>query len=222
VIAMEMASSPRERLLRHGAQALSDEELLAVLLRNGCPGRSALEVACGLLKRAGGLPGLLAADRVALGEYGASEGRASIVLAALEVTHRLRRARLARRNLLSDPAAVAHYLALRLRGEGQEILGALYLDARNRLSAEREIFRGTLTRAAAEPAAILKEAIRHNAARFIVFHNHLSGDPTPSKEDLAFTRRLAHAASIVDIGLADHVILGEPGQWVSLGRRGVW
>jgi DNA repair protein RadC len=104
----------------------------------------------------------------------------------------------------------------------QEVLGALYLDVRNRLLAERELYRGTLSRAAVEPRRVLQEGLLIGAAGCVVFHNHPSGDPTPSAEDLAFTRRLAEAGEIVGVRLVDHLVLGGPGRWISLRERGGW
>jgi DNA repair protein RadC len=126
------------------------------------------------------------------------------------------------REPLAHPAAAASYLALRYAGRDQEVLGALYLDTRHRLIAERELYRGTLNRAAVEPRLVLKEGLLAGAAALIVFHTHPSGDPTPSAEDLAFTRRLGEAGEVVGIRVVDHLILGGVGRWVSLAERGGW
>jgi DNA repair protein RadC len=123
---------------------------------------------------------------------------------------------------MTHAAAVARYLTLRFGVPDQEIMGAIFLDARNRLIGESEFFRGTLQRAAVEPRALLKEALLRGASAFAVFHTHPSGDPSPSVEDLTFTRRLAEAAEAVGIRLADHLILGQGGRWVSLRERGGW
>ncbi len=101
-------------------------------------------------------------------------------------------------------------------------MGALYLDTRNRLLAERELYRGTVNRAAVEPRAILKEGLLHGACGMVVFHTHPSGDPSPSPEDLAFTRRLSEGGELVGVRLVDHLILGGVGRWVSLRERGAW
>ncbi len=101
-------------------------------------------------------------------------------------------------------------------------MGALYLDTRNRLLAEHEFFRGTLSRAAVEPRAILKHGLLCDAAGFLLFHTHPSGDPSPSAEDLAFTRRIAEAGELVGVRLVDHLILGSGERWVSLKQRGAW
>ena len=101
-------------------------------------------------------------------------------------------------------------------------MGALFLDVRNRLIGESEAFRGTLSRAAVEPRAIMKEALLRSAKSIILFHTHPSGDPTPSAEDLTFTRRMAEVGELLDIKLSDHLILGAGGRWMSLRRRGAW
>ena len=213
---------PRERLLRSGGAALSDAELVAVLLRTGRPGLSAIEMSQEILAERGGLAGLLTSGAVHLKRRGLGGAKAATLLAAIELGRRLVYAKVHQRELLNDPAAVAEYLGLRYVSEDQEVMGALYLDVRNRLIAESDVFRGTLSRAAVEPRAILKEALLRSAWGIILFHTHPSGDPSPSAEDLAFTRRMASAGELVGIRLIDHVILGGGSRWVSLQRRGAW
>lgn len=213
---------PRERLLVSGEAALSDAELLAVLLRTGRRGASALDLARELLREAGGLEGLPGLAPLALRRRGVGPAKAAAVRAAVELGRRLARAQLPERDPLGHPAAVARYLALRYGLPDQEVMGALYVDTRNRLLGERELFRGTLSRAAAEPRAILKEGLLRGAAGVILFHTHPSGDPSPSAEDLAFTRRLSEAGEVVGLRLVDHLVLGPSGAWVSLRQRGAW
>ncbi|HLF56641.1 MAG TPA: DNA repair protein RadC [Thermoanaerobaculia bacterium] len=213
---------PRERLLAKGARSLGDAELVAVLLRTGRRGASAIEMARELLDAVGGLAGLATAQQASLARRGLGAAKSAGLVAAIEVGRRLARAEIADREPLARPAAVASYLALRFALREQEVLGALYLDVRNRLLAERELYRGTLSRAAVEPRRVLQEGLLLGAAGCIVFHNHPSGDPTPSAEDLAFTRRLAEAGEIVGIRLVDHLVLGGPGRWLSLRERGGW
>jgi DNA repair protein RadC len=213
---------PRERLLRHGAAALSDAELVALLLRTGGRGASAVDLARDLLAAVDGLAGLVGCDAGPLRRRGLGDAKLAAVLAAVELACRLSRARLPEREALTHPAAVARYLTLRYARAEQEVMGAIYLDSRNRLLAEREIYRGTLNRAAVEPRAILKEALLRGAAGVLLFHTHPSGDPSPSAEDLAFTRRLAEAAEAVGVRLLDHLVLGDATRWVSLRDRGGW
>jgi DNA repair protein RadC len=211
----------RERLLHHGAQGLSDHELLAVVLRNGSsPGPPPLRVAQHLLTAAGGLGGLLSADRESLRDCGAGDGRVAVVLATAELARRMSRSRIAGSGDMNTADAVAAYLHLRSGLDEQEVMGALYLNVHNRLLADREIFRGTLTQATVEPRPILSLALRHRAARFILWHSHPGGDPEPTIEDLAFTRRMLEAGKLLGIQLLDHLILGCRGRWISLARRG--
>ena len=211
---------PRERLLKQGSDALSPAELVAVLLRTGVKGVSAIRMAAELLQETGGLAGLVALTPQALRRKGLGPAKAASLLAALEIASRLAREQLAERKPLTRPAEVAHYLALRYWARDQEVMGALFLDARNRLLGEKELFRGTLDRAIAEPREILKEGLLRGAAGVIVFHTHPSGDPSPSPEDLTFTRRMRDAGELVGVRLLDHFILGNAGRWVSLKQRG--
>ncbi len=213
---------PRERLLHSGGASLSDAELVAVLLRTGRPGQSAIEMGQELVAERGGLGGLLRSDVTKLKRRGLGDAKAATLLAAVELGRRLARVRMPRRDLMDRPDAVASYLGLRYAQEDQEVMGALYLDVRNRLIAESDIYRGTLSRAAVEPRAILKEGLLHSASGFILFHTHPSGDPSPSAEDLSFTRRMSEAGELLGVKLLDHIVLGSAGRWVSLGRRGAW
>ena len=213
---------PRERLLAQGSRALGDAELLAVLLRTGRPGASALEVARETLAAIGGLSGLASSGAQPLLRKGLGEAKAAALHAAAEIGRRLARGEAFERAAMGAPAAVASYLTLRYGVRDQEVMGALYLDTRHRLIAERDLYRGTINRAAVEPRAILKEGLIHGACGVVVFHTHPSGDPSPSAEDLAFTRRLAEGGELVGIRLIDHLILGGVGRWTSLRERGAW
>ena len=213
---------PRERLVREGGTALTDTELLAVLLRTGCAGVSALDLARELLATAGGLANLATLDAGALRRRGLGSAKSAVLLAALELARRVARAELPDRLPLGNPEAVARYLLLRYAERDQEIMGALFLDIRNRLLGEAELYRGTMVRASVEPRAFLKQALLRSAAGLLLFHTHPSGDPSPSAEDLAFTRRLADAGELLGIRLLDHVVLGGGRRWVSLRRRGGW
>lgn len=213
---------PRERLLKHGSETLSDPELVAVLLRTGVRGISAVQMARELLQETGGLSGLVALTFQSLRRNGLGPAKAATLLAALEIASRVAREQLPEREPLTRPAEVARYLALRYWARDQEVMGALFLDARSRLLGEKELFRGTLDRAIAEPREILKEALLRGAAGVILFHTHPSGDPSPSPEDLTFTRRMRDAGELVGVRLLDHFILGSAGRWVSLKQRGAF
>ncbi|HEX9688220.1 MAG TPA: DNA repair protein RadC [Thermoanaerobaculia bacterium] len=210
---LPLSERPRERLARAGPAALSGEELLALLLGSGARGESALDCARRLLARHGGLAGLAGLSGSELArEKGVGRARASAIEAAVEVGRRLAAETLSTRDLFNEPGLVKEYLR-RTHGDGtQERTGALYLNARNRLLRDdSEIYRGTLDRAVVEPRELLKRALLANAAAFIVYHNHPSGDPAPSREDREFTRRLASAADLVGLRLLDHVVVGREG-----------
>ena len=213
---------PRDRLLMHGSETLSDAELLSILLRSGRPGASAIELARELLARTKGLKALVGAEPQALLQPGLGPGKLTVILAAVELGRRLIRSEIPDSEPLSRPEVVAQYLALRYTTDAQEVMGSLFLDTRNRLLSEGEIFRGTLSRAAVEPRAILKRGLLLSASGLVLFHTHPSGDPAPSAEDLAFTRRLSEAGEVVGIRLVDHLVLGSAARWVSLRQRGGW
>jgi DNA repair protein RadC len=213
---------PRERLLQQGGSSLADSELLAVLLRTGRRGASAIQMAMDVLRENGGLSGLLTATPHSLRRHGLGPAKAASLLAAVELGRRLAREQLLDREPLSRPVDVARYLALRYHTSDQEVMGALFLDARNLLLGEREMFRGTLSRISVEPREILRECLQRGASSIYLFHTHPSGDPEPSAEDLLFTRRMAEAAEIVGLRLVDHVVLGHRGRWVSLREKSAW
>lgn len=216
------SEKPRERLLAHGGEALSETELLAVLLRVGAPGKSVAELAGELLAELGGLGGLATCEPHRLQRPGIGPAKSATLLAAVELGRRLARAELPERRPMSHPSKVASYLALRYALPDQEVMGALFVDSRNRLLGDREMFRGTIDRAAVEPRAVLKEALLRGASGILLFHTHPSGDPSPSVEDLVFTRRMVRAAEVMGLRLLDHLILASGGGWVSLRERGAW
>ncbi len=209
------------RLLLDGAQSLSDAELVSVLLHSSCRGTSAQGLAEKLLRDLGGLAGLGSADARLLERGGVGTVRAAILLAARELAARFGRARILGREVLDQPAAIANYVTLRFGSADQEVLGCLFLDAKNCLLTDRELFRGTLSRISVEPRQILRAALWHGASSIILFHTHPSGDPTPSADDLAFTKRMASVSRVVGIRLADHLVVGGLGKWTSMVRRGV-
>ncbi len=214
---------PREKLLAaEDRTIIPDAELVAVLLRSGPKGLGSIGLARQLLHENGGLAGLVGADPQALRRGGLGWARVATLLAAVEIGRRLARGKLRGTDILSRPADVARYLVLKYQKVDQEVMGALFLDLRHRLLGEREIYRGTLHRAAVEPREILKQCLVRGAACVALFHTHPSGDPTPSSEDVLFTRRMAEAAEVVGVELVDHLVLGATGRWVSLRNRGPW
>lgn len=202
---------PLARLLARGPRALTDCELIAVLLGEPVPA-----LARDLLDRCGGLERLAAAEpHLLLGAGGRGPAR---VRAAVELAARMAHRAIPVREPMSRPAAVARYINLRYLRD-QEVLGAFFVDSRHRLIGERELFRGTLHRAAAEPRVVLKEALLLGAAAILLFHTHPSGDPAPSREDLLFTRRMARAGETLGIALVDHLVVGVGDRWVSIRER---
>ncbi len=208
-------------MLRKGPEHLEDEELLAIVLGTGSARKPLLETAHELLAD-GGFPSLFArgaADLRAL-VHGVGPAKATRVAAVLEIAARVTRDSLSRKSLFGDPAAVGRYLVERLAGETQEVMGGLLLDAKNRLVRDAPLFRGTVTHAAVAPGPLFRQAILAGAAGLILYHNHPSGDPEPSPEDLATTRRFVAAGREIGVEVKDHVVVGR-GRWVSFHERGL-
>jgi DNA repair protein RadC len=211
---------PREKLLARGAAALTDAELLAVLLRTGLPGTSVLDLAREWLHDVGGLEALMALDAVQLSRRpGVKGSKATLLAAALELGRRLARARLEGQPLLDRPQEVATYVARYYAAERVEIFGCLTLDVRNRLLRCHVLHRGARAYANVEPAEVFHAAIRDNAHGLILWHTHPSGDPSPSDDDLSLTKRLSDAGNSLAIPVLDHVVVGREG-FVSLRQRG--
>ncbi len=198
-------------------ESLSDTELVTLLLRKERSDSSVLEIARKLTSEMSSLAAVRLPGDVLLRRLGRTN--AGTLLAAVELGRRLARVEVANGNLLERPEAVAAYLTFRYARSDQEVMGALFCNARRRLIAEREIYRGTLSRAAVEPRTILKTALLLESRGFILFHTHPSGDPSPSDADLSFTQRMAEASAFLGVRLLDHLILGG-GRWVSLLRQG--
>jgi len=210
---------PRERLDRLGPKALAHHELLAILLRNGRRGESAVARAEAVLKEAGGLERLSTLSPGQLVKLGLGRVQAVTLAAAIELAARMGNESLGREKF-SNPGRVEAYLSRLYGRRTQESTGVLLLDAKHRLLRDRECYLGTIDRALVEPREILKQALLEDAAAMILYHNHPSGDAAPSAEDLEFTRRLKHAADLVGVRLLDHVIVGRGG-CASLRERGL-
>jgi DNA repair protein RadC len=210
---------PRERLACHGAPALSNRELVAVLLGTGSGRGSALDLADGVLEA--GLRGLAGCS---LGElerrHGLGRAKATRLLAALELGGRLASAPRETSDVFRTPEDAARYLLPRYAARPVETFGLLALDVRHRLKKESVISVGCLTSSLVHPREVFQEAVVARAAALVLFHNHPSGDPEPSDEDIALTRRLAAAGRLMGIEVLDHLVLGA-GRIVSLKQRGV-
>lgn len=211
---------PREKLLDRGAGALTDAELLAIFLRTGVTGMSAVSLARQLLDDYGGLAPLLAADRHEFCQgHGLGTAKFVQLQAVVEMARRYLAERLERSDPLTDPAATRDYLTARLARQPHEVFAALFLDTRHRVLAYEELFRGTIDGAAVYPREVVKAALRHNAAAAIFAHNHPSGVAEPSRADRSLTRRLTDALALVDIRTLDHFVIGA-GEAVSFAERG--
>lgn len=212
---------PRERLHALGASSLADAELLAILLRTGIKGRSAVDVARQLLGRFGSISALLEAGSANLaGTPGLGSAKLAQLQAALELARRALREDLSSRDALSSPRAVRDYLRLLLSGREQEVFVVLLLDAQHRVIASEEMFRGTLTQTSVYPREVVKCALKHNCAAVIFAHNHPSGVAEPSHADELLTRSLKAALALVDVQVLDHFIVAGT-RTMSFAERGL-
>ncbi len=211
---------PREKLLLKGADALSDAELLAIFLRTGIKGVSAVELSRQLLSSFGSLRGLLTASQEKFCSYkGLGNAKYAQLQAVLEMANRHLSETLKRGDCLTNPADTVSYLRSRLRDHPYEVFACLMLDNRNRVIAFREMFRGTIDGASVYPREVVKQALADNAACVILAHNHPSGISEPSQADIHITERLKKALALVDIRVLDHVIIGE--QALCFSERGL-
>ncbi|MEQ1592015.1 MAG: DNA repair protein RadC [Thiobacillaceae bacterium] len=199
---------PREKLLRQGAGALTDAELIAVFLRTGVVGKSAVDLGRELLERFGGLSGLCHADKKsACAAPGVGEAKYALLQAVMEMARRTLDEEMKAGNALDSPEAVRAYLRLILHNKEYEVFCCVFLDAQNRVIAVEELFRGTLTQTSVYPREIIKRALFHNAGALILAHNHPSGVAESSQADRQLTRRLAEVLALVDIRVLDHFIV---------------
>lgn len=202
---------PREKLLRQGAAALTDAELVAVFLRTGVTGKSAVDLGRELLARFGGLGGLCRADRkAACAAPGVGEAKYALLAAVMEMARRTLAEDMQSGDALTSPQAVRDYLRLTLRGKEYEVFCCAFLDAQHRVIALEELFRGTLTQTSVYPREIVRRALHHNAAAVVLAHNHPSGVAEPSQADRQLTDRLAEALRLVDVRILDHFIVAGP------------
>jgi DNA repair protein RadC len=212
---------PREKLLARGASALSDAELLAIFLRTGVAGMSAVDLARELLVKYGGLTGLFAADRSDFCEVkGMGAAKYAQLQAVLEMSRRALQEELQRGDVLSSPRAVRDYLKLLLAGRGQEVFMVLFLDTQHRVIAFEELFHGTLSQTSVYPREVVKRALAHNAAAVILAHNHPSGVTEPSQADQLLTGALKQALALVDVTVLDHFVVAA-GKTLSFAERGL-
>jgi DNA repair protein RadC len=215
------AERPRERLLQLGSGALSEAELLAIWLRHGKRGMSALDIARSLLAHFGSLRSVLAAERLALCAHpGVGPARWAELQAALELVRRHHLERLQVGPVLGSPRAARDYLIARLRDLEHEVFCCLFLDSRHRLTSCEQLFRGTVDGASVHPREVVKQALARNSTAVILAHNHPSGVAEPSQADEIITTRLRDALALVEIRLLDHLIIGD-GCCTSLAEKGL-
>ncbi len=211
---------PREKLLERGPQALSDVELLAILLRTGMAGKSVLQLAEELLAP-GGIAGLLHASRQQLQACkGLGPAKQAELLAVAELARRALGQRLREREAFHTPGAVRQYLQLHLAHKAHEVFAVLFLDSQNRLLALEELFRGTLTQTSVYPREVVLRARHHASSAVVLAHNHPSGSVQPRRADEALTANLKAALALVDVRVLDHIIVGH-GQTLSMAEQGL-
>ena len=219
---LPVGERPRERLREHGPRYLNNAELVAILLRSGIAGENAINLATRILAEFEGLGGLARAGYGELfGQRGLSHAKTCEILAALELGRRISSLAPEERAQIGCPQDAANLVAAEMAPLAQEHLIVLLLNTRNQVVARREIYIGTVNSSAVRPAEVLRPAVRENAPSIIVVHNHPSGDPTPSPEDVAVTRDLIAAGKLMDIELLDHLVIGQGGRFVSLKEKGL-
>lgn len=199
---------PREKLLQRGPSALSDAELLALLLRTGVKGKNVLELAQELVDRFKGVRGLLHSGANALGQIkGLGPAKRAELLAVVELARRALAEELKEQPLFDSPQAVAHYLQLHFGHKPHEVFAVLFLDSQHRLVALEELFRGTLAQTSVYPREVVLRALHHHAAAVVLAHNHPSGTAEPSRADEMLTQTLKSALSLVDVRVLDHFVV---------------
>ena len=218
---LQASDRPRERLASLGAQALTTAELIAILLRVGVKGENAVEVGQRLLQKFNGIGGLQRAPLKELVSQRAIGGaKAAQIKAAIELGRRLVHETPGERPVINSPADAADLLRYEMAALEQEHLRVLLLDRRNRVLETVEVYKGSVNSSQVRIAELFKDAVRANASAIIVAHNHPSGDPTPSPDDVAVTRAMVQAGRLLDVDVLDHLVIGQ-GRWVSLKERGL-
>jgi DNA repair protein RadC len=212
---------PRERLRDYGPEALSDAELLAILLRVGVSGLNVIQLAQWLLTEYGGLRGLQRAGfQDIANRHGMGAAKVAQLKAALEIGRRLAILSFDERMLIKSPSDVAKLMQIEMVNLDQEHLRAIYVDTKNRVLKIHTVYVGTLHSSVVRISEVFKEGIKINSASVIVVHNHPSGDPTPSTEDVLVTRQIVEAGKLLEVEVLDHLVIGH-GRYVSLRERGL-
>ncbi len=218
---MALSERPRERLAQHGAQVLTNAELLAILLRVGVPGENAIQIGHRLLQYFGSISGLHRAPyEEVCAQRGVGPAKAAQIKAAIELGIRMTLESPEERPTIHSPADAAALVKHEMSALEQEELRVILLDTRNGVLGLVEVYRGSLNSSQVRVGELFKSAIRRNAAAVLIVHNHPSGDPSPSPEDIQITRTIVEAGRLLDIRVLDHLIIAG-GQYVSLKERGV-
>lgn len=221
IMDLHEADRPRERLATLGPQVLTNAELIAILLHVGVKGESAIAVGQRLLKEFNGLTGLHRAPFADLvQQHGLGNAKAAQIKAAIELGRRLTVDCPEERPAINSPADAAALVQYEMSALEQEHLRVILLDRRNRVMETVEVYKGSVNSSQIRVGEVFKEAIRKNASALIVIHNHPSGDPTPSPDDVAVTRAIVQAGKLLDVEVLDHLVIGH-GKWVSLKERGL-
>ena len=211
---------PREKLLARGPQALSDVELLAIVLRTGMAGKNVFQLSAELLAP-NGVAGLLQASAQSLKlTKGLGPAKQAELLAVFELARRALGQQLQQREVFHTPGAIKHYLQLQLAHKNHEVFAVLFLDNQNRLLATEELFRGTLSQTSVYPREVVMRALHHQSAAVVFSHNHPSGSVQPSRADEHLTQTLKAALALVDVRVLDHIIVGQ-GQALSMTEQGL-
>ncbi|MDM8565784.1 DNA repair protein RadC [Candidatus Halobeggiatoa sp. HSG11] len=218
---MPMDERPREKLLQRGAEALTNAELLAIFLRTGTVGKSAIDLAKDLLEEFGDLRSLLGADQKRFCKAkGLGNAKYVHLQACVEMSRRYLRECLERGDILTSPEATRNFLMAELSGRPYEVFACLFLDTKNRVITFDEMFHGTIDGASVYPREIAKRALRHNASAVILSHNHPSGIAEPSRADITITKRLKEILELIDVRVLDHFIVGD-GCYISFVEEGL-
>jgi DNA repair protein RadC len=214
------AERPREKLLALGANALSDAELLAIFLRTGIKGKTAVDLARDIISHFGGLRQLLLADQKAFCQFsGLGEAKFSQLQAVIELSRRHLKETLQRGQFLQNPQTTRDYLSAQLRDLPYEVFACLFLDNQHRVIEFEILFQGTINGASVHPREVVRKTLKYNAAALILAHNHPSGIAEPSSADRHITKQLTEALALIDVRILDHIVVGD-GECVAFSERG--
>jgi DNA repair protein RadC len=214
------AERPREKLINLGAHVLSDAELLAIFLRTGIKGKTAVDLARDIISHFGSLRNLLTADKKTFCQFcGLGEAKFAQLQAVLELSRRHLKETLQRGEYLQNPQATRDYLSARLRDLPYEVFACLFLDNQHRVIEFEILFQGTINGASVHPREVVRKTLKHNAAALILAHNHPSGIAEPSSADRHITKQLTEALALIDVRVLDHIVVGD-GECVAFSERG--